>query len=97
MQLGTGGFKSLNGSILWDIRLCKRVLKDDKHFSGTRCLYEEWCLLGCYTMWLIRTDVLEELSASIIRMTTIDELGTMLAVTSNQHTLRRNTKSVKSL
>jgi hypothetical protein len=37
---------------------------------------------------LIRTDVSEELSASIIRVTRIDELGTMLAVTSNRRTCR---------
>jgi hypothetical protein len=41
---------------------------------------------------LVRTDVSEELSASFIRVTRIGELGTSLAVTSNQHTLRRNTK-----
>jgi hypothetical protein len=40
---------------------------------------------------LVRTDVLEEHSTSIIRMTRIDELGTTLAVTRNQRTLRRNT------
>jgi hypothetical protein len=40
----------------------------------------------------IRTDVLEELSASIIRVIRIGELGTTLAVTSNRRTLRRNTK-----
>jgi hypothetical protein len=34
-------------------------------------------------MALVRTDVLEELRASFIRMTRIGELGTMLAVTSN--------------
>jgi hypothetical protein len=39
---------------------------------------------------LVRTDVLEELSASIIRLTRIGELGT-LAVTSNRRTLRINT------
>jgi hypothetical protein len=44
---------------------------------------------------LVRTDVLEELSASIIRVTRIDKLGT-LAVTSNPQMLRRNTKSVAS-
>jgi hypothetical protein len=33
---------------------------------------------------LVRTDVLEELNVSFIRMTRIGELGTMLAVTSNQ-------------
>jgi hypothetical protein len=35
----------------------------------------------------VRTDVSEELSASFIRVTGIGELGTMLAVTSNQRTL----------
>jgi hypothetical protein len=39
---------------------------------------------------LVRTDVSEELSASFIRMTRIGELRTMLAVTSNRRTLRRN-------
>jgi hypothetical protein len=41
-------------------------------------------------MWrrvaLVRIDVSEELSASIIRVTRIGELGTTLAVTSNQRT-----------
>jgi hypothetical protein len=40
---------------------------------------------------LVRTDFSEELSASI-RVTRIGELGTTLAVTSNRHTLQRNTK-----
>jgi hypothetical protein len=35
----------------------------------------------------IRTDVSEELRASFIRVTTIGELGTTLAVTSNGRTL----------
>jgi hypothetical protein len=39
---------------------------------------------------LVRTDVSEELSASIIRVTRIGELGT-LALTSNRRTLRRDT------
>jgi hypothetical protein len=39
---------------------------------------------------LVRTDVSEELSASFIRVTRIGELGTVLAVTSNQCMLRRN-------
>jgi hypothetical protein len=34
---------------------------------------------------LVGTDVLEELSASIIRITRIGELRTTLAVTSNRH------------
>jgi hypothetical protein len=41
---------------------------------------------------LVRTDVSEELSASIIRVTRIGELG-MLAVTSNRRALRINTNS----
>jgi hypothetical protein len=40
---------------------------------------------------LVRTDVLEERSASFIRMTRIGEIGTTLALTSNRCTLRRNT------
>jgi hypothetical protein len=39
---------------------------------------------------LVRTDGLEELSASFIRVTSIGELGPTLAVTSNRRTLRRN-------
>jgi hypothetical protein len=39
----------------------------------------------------VRTDVSEELSASIIRVIRIGELGTFLTVASNQRTLRRNT------
>jgi hypothetical protein len=38
---------------------------------------------------LVRTDVSEERSASIIRVTRIGELGTTLAVTSNRRTLTR--------
>jgi hypothetical protein len=41
---------------------------------------------------LVRTEVSEELSAPFVRMTRIDELGTTLAVSSNQRRLRRNTK-----
>jgi hypothetical protein len=44
-------------------------------------------------MVLVRTDVSEDRSASIIRVTRIDELGTTLAITSNRRTLRRNNKS----
>jgi hypothetical protein len=40
---------------------------------------------------LVRTDVSEELSASIIRVTRVGELG-MLAVTSNRCMQRRNTR-----
>jgi hypothetical protein len=41
---------------------------------------------------LVRTYVSEGLSASFIRVIIIGELGTMLAVTSNRRTLRRNSK-----
>jgi hypothetical protein len=37
---------------------------------------------------LVKTDISEELSASIMRVTRIGELGTTLAVTSNRRTLR---------
>jgi hypothetical protein len=37
---------------------------------------------------LVRSDVLEEVSASFIRVTRIGELGITLAVTSNRRTLR---------
>jgi hypothetical protein len=43
---------------------------------------------------LVRTDVSEELSASIIRVTRIGELGTTLAVTSNRLTLRISAKDI---
>jgi hypothetical protein len=39
----------------------------------------------------VRTDVSEERSTSIIRVTRIGELGTTLAVTSNRHMVQRNT------
>jgi hypothetical protein len=43
---------------------------------------------------LAGTDVSEELSASVIRVTRLGELGRMLPVTSNRRTLRRNTQWV---
>jgi hypothetical protein len=53
-------------------------------------LGEEWPLLGCYAVWvLVRTDSSEELSASIIRVTIIGELGTTLTLTSNGRSVRR--------
>jgi hypothetical protein len=42
---------------------------------------------------LVRTDVSEERSASITRVTRIGDLGTTLALTNNRRTLRRNTMS----
>jgi hypothetical protein len=58
-------------------------------------IFEEWCLLGCYAMWVLcEPEVPDELSASFIRVTKIGEIGTTLAVTSNRRTLRRNTKCV---
>jgi hypothetical protein len=45
---------------------------------------------------LVRTDVSEELSAIIIRMIRIGELGITLAVTINRRTLGRNTKSQRA-
>jgi hypothetical protein len=41
---------------------------------------------------LVRTDVSEELNASIVKVTRLGELGTTLALTSNRRTLQRNNK-----
>jgi hypothetical protein len=41
---------------------------------------------------LVRINASEELSASIIKVTRIGELGTVLTVTSTRPTLQRNTK-----
>jgi hypothetical protein len=41
-------------------------------------LCEEWRLLGCDAVALVRTDVSEELSASIIRLTRIGELANVV-------------------
>jgi hypothetical protein len=38
---------------------------------------------------LVRIDVSEELSASVIRVTRIGELGTTLAITSNRHAAKK--------
>jgi hypothetical protein len=46
---------------------------------------------------LVRTDFSEELSASFIRVTRIDELETTQAVTSNRHTLRRGVKFLRNV
>jgi hypothetical protein len=43
---------------------------------------------------LVRTDVSEEPSASVIMVTRIGELGTTLAATSNRRTLRRNRHNI---
>jgi hypothetical protein len=43
---------------------------------------------------LVRTDVLEEPSASIIRVTRIGELGTTLVITSNRRTLRNSSETL---
>jgi hypothetical protein len=46
-----------------------------------------------YRVALVRTDVSEELSASVITVTRIGDVGTTLAVTSSPRTLGRNTQS----
>jgi hypothetical protein len=46
---------------------------------------------------LVRTEASNELSASNIKMTTISELGTMVAVTSNRCTLRINILMMEAL
>jgi hypothetical protein len=46
---------------------------------------------------VVRTDVSEELSVSIIRVTRIGELGTTLAETNNRRRLQRNTKPRRNI
>jgi hypothetical protein len=46
---------------------------------------------------LVITGVSEELSASFMRVTRIGKLRTMLAVTSNRCTLRRNNKFLRNV
>jgi hypothetical protein len=62
-------------------------------------LLEEWRLRMKNEMWsrvaLVGTDVSEIRIASIIRMKRIGEVGTMLAVTRNWSTLRRNADYVR--
>jgi hypothetical protein len=67
------------------LQFCRLTLRNISGFHDDD--YEECGLLGCYTMWLVRTEVSEEHRASIIRVTRIGELGTTLAVTSNRRTL----------
>jgi hypothetical protein len=61
-----------------------RTVQKRKEIFAT-VIFEEWRLLGCYAVSLVRNDVLKELSASIIRVTRIGELGTTFAL-SYDHT-----------
>jgi hypothetical protein len=79
-----------------------------KHCRSTNALLLEWIarLIWEYK-WrivssgmlrrvaLVRTDVPEECSASIVNVTRIGELGTTSAVTSNRRKLRRNITRTK--
>jgi hypothetical protein len=47
--------------------------------QATSRKYKECRLLGCYAVWLVRTHISEDFSASIIRVTRIGELGILLA------------------
>jgi hypothetical protein len=73
---------------------------------NSRLIYKIWGFHGDYEecrLWDVmpcgscNTDVSEEPSASIIRVTRIDELGTTLAITSNQCMLQRNTHILVTL
>jgi hypothetical protein len=46
---------------------------------------------------LVRTDISEKYNASFIRVTSIGEIGTTVAVTSNRRTLRSNTNTASVL
>jgi hypothetical protein len=58
-------------------------LPANRHVSDWRMMSSGMLLLVA----LVRTDVSDELSSSFIRVTKIGELGTTLAVTSNQRTM----------
>jgi hypothetical protein len=80
-------FKSI---ICWDVTLCSSTVGyniSEKHWQTWRMPFSG---MLCHVA-LVRTDILEECSAFIIRVTRISELGTMLAVTSNRCMLQRNT------
>jgi hypothetical protein len=79
---------SVNQRDLLIIRYSRTVWKIFRHISVIWRLVSSG-LLG--RVALERTDVSDERTASIIRVTRIDELGTTLAVTSNRSTLRRTT------
>jgi hypothetical protein len=88
-------------SFFWDITL-SIALKFDQHFGAKNYIFIrlrvswQWLwrmtssgMLRCVAF--VRTDILEDRRACIVRVT-IGELGTTLAVTSNWRTLQRNTK-----
>jgi hypothetical protein len=59
--------------------------------------YEEWRLLGCYAVWLLYEPTFRRnLAPASSGLQESMELGTTLAVSSNRHTLRRNTNNVSS-
>jgi hypothetical protein len=88
----------MNNAVFWDIKTPVCTSQETHYVSATESSrlmlckicgfhggdYEEWCLLGMLRrVALVRTDVTEELSASIIRVTGIGELAATLTVTSN--------------
>jgi hypothetical protein len=73
----------MNNAVFWAIRTRACTSQETHYVSATE-------------RSRLRTVVSEELSASIIRVTRIGELG-MLAVTSNRCTLRRNAKWERKL
>jgi hypothetical protein len=84
-----GLFKTLLTLLNFFWKRSLMVLRKDLRFSW-------WCLWIMASsgmlrhVALVRTDVSEELSASIIRVTRIGELRTMFAIASNRRTLQRN-------
>jgi hypothetical protein len=66
------------------------------HHHGDKNSVSSNCELMLCCVALVRTDVSEECSSSIIRVTRISELRTALAITANRCTLQRNTMSCSS-
>jgi hypothetical protein len=81
-----------------------KVAKQLDHFvwgSFTSTLFinkvpEEWRLLGCYAVWFLITDVSEERSASIIRVTRISEFTDSWHPDDGDAKFLRNVRSYKS-
>jgi hypothetical protein len=86
-------------SVLYNWRFWIRMKNECQNLQEIEMRSRLWrmasSVMSCRVA-LVRTDVSEELSPSIIRVTRIGELGTTLAVTSNWRTLRRNVGSYKN-
>jgi hypothetical protein len=42
---------TMKNAVFWDVTPCDPC--KNRRFGETYCLLEEWCLLGCYAVWLL--------------------------------------------